>query len=220
MQRILILASLLAFAVVAPVAAQKGSNAVTIAAKPTQVVFGKPTVISGQVTGTGNAGVSVELEGVGAPYTGGYSNVGTPVMTDANGAYSFTVTPQLSTRYRAVAKASPTVRSAEVTVPVALKVGMRVSDRTPARGQRVRFRGSVWPAHDGKTASLQRRTSSGFKTVSTSTLVAATPVNGVTRSAYSFARKIRRTGRYRVVVASGDADHVDGRSRTRRVRVH
>ncbi len=220
MQRILIVACLLAFAIVAPVAAQKGSNAVSIAASPAQVVFGKPTTISGQVTGTGNAGVSVELEGLPAPYTGAYANVGAPATTDANGAYSFAVTPQLSTRYRVVAKASPTIRSSEVTVPVALKVGLRVSDRTPARGQKVRFRGSVWPAHDGKTASLQRRTSSGFKTVATATLAAATPVNGVTRSTYAFVRKIRRTSRFRVVVASGDADHADGHSRTRRVRVH
>jgi hypothetical protein len=96
---------------------------------------------------------------------------------------------------------------------------MRVSDRTPKRGQKVRFSGSVWPAHDGKTASLQRRTSSGWKTVATATTIAAAPVNGVTRSRYSIARKVRRSGRYRVVVDSGDTDHADGRSRKRKLTV-
>jgi hypothetical protein len=220
MKRMLFAATALALTVVAPVAAKPGDNAISIAATPAKVVFSKATVISGQLTGTGNAGVSVQLEGLPAPYTSGYKPVGAPVTTDPQGHYTISVSPQLSTRYRVTAKAKPTVTSGETTVAVALKVGMRASDKTPKKGQKVHFRGSVWPAHDGKTASLQRRTSAGWKTVSTATLVAATPVNGVTRSTYSFTRKIKSTARYRVFVASGDADHVDGRSRARRLRVH
>jgi hypothetical protein len=209
-KRILFMVSALVLAAAAPVAAQKGSNAVSITSKPAKVVFGKTTTISGQVTGSGNAGVKVDLEGATVPST----------TTDANGNYSFTVTPQQTTAFKVTAKTKPPVTSGEATVTVALKVGMRVSDRTPSRGEKVRFFGSVWPAHDGKTASLQRRTSSGWKTVATATTIAAAPVNGVTRSTYSIARRIRRTGTYRVVVDSGDTDHADGRSRKRRLRVH
>jgi hypothetical protein len=219
MSRILVFTCLALLAVAGPVAAQKGTNAVSIQTKPAKVVFGKATTISGQVTGAGNAGVTVELEAQPAPYSSGFKAAGT-VVTDANGGFSFTVTPQLSTAYRVDAKTKPRVRSGEATVLVAMKVGLRVSDRTPARGQAVGFGGSVRPAHDGKTASLQRRTRTGFKTIATVTTVAATPVNGVTRSTYYFKRKVRRTGRYRVIVASGETDHVDGRSRSRRLRVH
>ena len=220
MKRSLFIASALALAVAAPVAAAPSDNAISIAAKPTTVVFGAKTVISGQLTGTGNSGVSVELEGQPAPYTTGYKTVGSPVTTDASGNYSFTVVPQTITKYRVQAKTKPPVTSGETTVNVALKVGLSVSDKTPAKGQTVRFRGSVWPAHDGKIASLQRRTSSGWKTVATTPLVAATPLNGLTRSKYSIARKVRANGRYRVLVDSGDADHLDGKSRTRTLRVH
>jgi hypothetical protein len=219
-KRIILISSVLAIVLAAPVAAQKSDNAISIAAKPANVVFSKATTISGQLTGTGNASVSVELEGQGAPYTSGYKTVGASVMTDATGAYSFTVTPQLSTRYRVKAKTSPPTTSGETTVLVALKVGSRVSDATPTKGQTLIFFGSVWPAHDGKVASLQRKTSSGWKTVATATTIAAPPVNGVTRSRYSIARKVRANGTYRVTVASGDTDHADGRSRTRKVRVH
>lgn len=221
MRRITFIAVLLALSVAAPVlAAKPGSHTVTIAANPAQVTFGKSTVISGQVTGAGNAGLSVTLQAAVAPYTGGFKAVGTPVTTDANGAYSFTVAPQASTRYHASVKASPTVSSPDVTVPVALKVGLAVSDSTPAKGKRVRFSGAVTPAHDGKTAQLQRKTSSGWKTVKTTTLVASTPLAGVARSKYAVKLKIRRSATYRVVAISGDADHVDGTSRTRRLKVH
>ena len=220
MKRSIFIASALALAIAAPVAAAPSDNAVSIAAKPAKVVFGGKTVISGQLTGTGNAGVSVELEGQPAPYTTGFKTVGAPVTTDASGNYSFSVVPQTISKYRVKAKTKPPVTSGETVVNVALKVGMSVSDKTPAKGQNVRFRGSVWPAHDGKIASLQRRTSSGWKTVATTPLVAGTPVNGATRSTYSITRKVRANGRYRVFVDSGDADHLDGKSRARRLTVH
>jgi hypothetical protein len=219
-KRILLSAGALALAVAAPVAAAPSDNAISIAAKPAKVVFGKQAVISGQLTGTGTAGVSVQLQGTPAPYTTGYKPIGPPVTTDGSGYYSFTVAPQMTTKYRVRADTKPPTTSGETTVTVALKVGLSVSDKTPKKGQKVRFRGSVWPAHDGKTASLQRRTSSGWKTVATTTLLAGTPLNGVTRSTYSIRRAIKKTGRYRVFVASGDADHVDGKSRARKLRVH
>jgi hypothetical protein len=214
-------AVLVVLALATPVlAAKPGANTVTIAANPTQLVFGKSTVISGSVTGPGNAGVSVSLEATTAPYTGAFKAVGTPVTTDANGAYSFTVAPQASTRYHVSAKAGPTVDSPDVTMLVALKVGMAVSDKTPKAGQRVRFSGSVTPAHDGKSAQLQKHLSSGWKTIKTTTLVASTPVNGVARSRYAVKAKVSHTGTYRVVVASGDADHADGTSRALKLKVH
>jgi hypothetical protein len=216
-KRIILATAALAFALVGPVVAAPGNNTVTVAAKPAHVVFGKSTVISGQVTGTNNAGVQVTLQGA---TTGGFKPVGNPVATDASGNYSFTVSPQVNTKYHVDAKTKPKAQSPDVTVTVSPKVGMSVSDKTPRKGQKVRFSGSVTPAHDGKVASVQRRTSSGWKTVKTTTLVASTPVNGIARSKYAVRVKVRRTGTYRVLVTVADTDHVDGHSRKRKLRAH
>lgn len=204
-----------------PAAGAPGANSLTVAAAPSRVTFGRPTTISGQLTGTGNAGVEVTLQANPYPYTGGFKDTNVKGTTNPQGAYSLAVTPTLNTRYRVVAKTRPPVTSAEVTVSVRLRVSFRLSDRTPAVGQRVRFSGVVTPGHDGKVARIQRRTSTGaWRTVARATLVATTPVNGVARSRYAKRLGIRRSGTYRVRVTPGDGDHVLGTSVRRRARVH
>ena len=207
---------LLALGLAAPVVAQQ--NAITLTAKPTTVVYGKATTLSGQVTGAGNAGATVELEELAAPFSGGYKTVATAV-TDAAGNFSFSRTPPVNTRYRTTVKIKGKQTSPLVTVLVAPKVTLRVSDSTPRKGQRVRFRGIVTPGHDSKTVALQRRSAGTWKTIKTTTLVSHTPLNNSTRSKYSLRAKVRRTGTYRVYLSSNDADHSDGISRTRKLTV-
>lgn len=202
----------------APPAAQ---NAVTIAASPTAVTFGKPTAISGQVTGPDNAGIEVTLEENPYPYTAGFKATTVTGTTSATGAYMLAVVPTVNTRYRVTAKTKPPASSPEVLVKVRVKVGLRVSDRTPAAGKRVRFSGNVTPGHDGKVVRIQRRTSTGsWKTVARATLVAATPADGVTRSKFSKRLRINRNGTYRARLSPGDGDHAAGNSPRRRLRVH
>ena len=124
----------------------------------------------------------------------------------------------MNTRYHVVAK-SPPATSADVTVLVRTKVGLRLSDRTPLRGARVRFKGSVLPAHDGSRVKIQRRTSAGWRTIATPLLRAATPIDGVPRSKYRKRMRIRRNSTYRTVMP-GHADHARGKSRKRRAFVH
>jgi hypothetical protein len=192
-----------------------GAAAVTIAVTPAIVTFGKPVTITGQVPG--RPGARVELEQTPAPFTDPFKNAAQGT-TDAAANYSFPVVPTLNTRYHVVVKAPPAT-SADVTVLVRSKVGLRLSDRTPARGARVRFRGTVLPAHDGKTVSIQRRTSAGWKTIASPVLVAGTPLNGVARSKYAKRIRIRRSGTYRTVMPA-DADHAQGRSPRRSATVH
>ena len=208
------------FTTPAPGQAPPGQNAVTIAANPATVTFGRPTTISGQVTGPGNAGVEVELEANPAPFTGGFKNAGVKATTNATGAYTMAVTPTVNTRYRVTAKTRPRVTSPETLVNVRVRVTLRLSDSTPAAGRRVRFFGAVTPAHDGKVVRIQRRTAAGWRTVARATLVSATPVNGVARSKFSKRIRIRRNGTYRARVTPGDGDHVRGTSGRRRARVH
>jgi hypothetical protein len=208
-----------ALAVVPPaLAAKPKSGSVTIAAKSGQVVIGKSTVISGTVGGDKNAGVSVTLEGTGAPYTGAYQAVGSPTVTDGQGAYSFRVSPQASTRYHVTAKASPPVTSGNRTVHVVPKVSMRVSDKTPSVFQRIRFSGTVTAPGDATRARVQRHRGKRWQTVKGIPLVAGAPVDGVARSTYTVEKVIvRNSATYRVVVKTSDAL---GKSSTRRMRVH
>lgn len=197
------------------------ANSVTIAAKPTTITFTRATTITGQLRGDKNAGVEVTLEENPYPYTAGFTPTSTKTTTSATGAYSLLAKPSVSTHYRVTAKAKPPVTSAEVAIRVRVKVTFHLSDRTPAKGQRVRFYGTVLPGHDGRLARIQRRTRSGaWKTISTATLVAATPLNGVARSSYSKRLRIGSSGSYRVRMAPADGDHIAGTSGRRLAVAH
>jgi hypothetical protein len=197
------------------------ANTATISPSPATLTFGSATTISGQVTGPGNAGVSVTLEQNPFPYSGGFKSTALTTTTNATGAYSFVVKPLVNTAYRVTAKTKPPVTSPQAAVTVRVKVTFRLSTLKPARGQRVRFSGTVTPAHNGKLARIQKRTSTGaWKTVASATLVAAPPVNGVAVSKFSKRLRISRTATYRVQVNPGDGDHALGNSPSHRVRVH
>ena len=195
----------------------KGAAGLTLDARPSTVVFGGTTTVDGRLSGTSNdVGVTVRLEAdTTRPYGDSYRDTGLTTQTASAGRYSFSVKPALNTQYRATAQASPPVTSNARLVVVRMKVGMILSDSTPRRGQRVRFRGSVTPAHDGRAVLVQRRTSTGaFRTVARTTLRDA----GDARSTYRRGVRIRTDGVYRVKVP-GDDDHVNGFSRARRIDV-
>ena len=61
----------------------------TLAATPNPVPFGKPTVLSGVLSGTGNAGRQVVLQANPFPYTQGFANTANPQVIGATGAFAF-----------------------------------------------------------------------------------------------------------------------------------
>lgn len=197
-----------------PAAGAPTTNALTIAASNRTVTFGRPTTISGQLTGPNNAGVVITLEENPAPYTGAFKSTGLTATTDATGRYSIVVSPPLNTHYIVTAgEKKAQTKSPEIAVRVRVKVTLRLSDRTPRAGQRVWFTGGVLPGHDGKIARIQRRTAAGrWRTIATTPLVAANPVGAITRSKYAKRLRIRKTGTYRVRVAPADGDHIAGSS--------
>ena len=205
--------------------APPGGGATTISAldaKPTIVVFGSNTVLSGRLSGGTVSGVTVRLEvDETRPYGDAYKPATTAsgaritTTSDQSGRFSFTLKPAVNSQYRAVAQTSPNLTSAPRLVLVRTHVGLILSDSTPSAGSLVRFRGTVRPQHDGATAYIQRRSSTGrWSTVARTTLRDA----GSVYSRYSRRIRVRSDGTYRVKVA-GDADHVNGFSRTRRVDV-
>ena len=202
-----------------------GGGATTISAldaKPSILVFGSSTVLSGRLSGGTTSGVTVRLEAdetrpYGDAYKAVTSPTGAPVTTrsDQGGRFAFTQRSQRNTQYRAVAQSSPPVTSAPRLVLVRPLVGLIVSDSTPRAGSLVRFRGTVRPPHDGARVLIQRRSSTGrFVTVARTTLRDA----GTVFSTYSRRIRVRSDGVYRVKLP-GDADHVNGFSRLRSLNV-
>lgn len=187
---------------------------ITCLATPRVVVFGRTSVISGQLAPPNNTGVQVQLQQNPFPFTGGFKNVGALFPSDAAGKVAAPVKPGLHTRYLYVAKTSPPIACAAVEVLVRYRVGFSVDDTSVRRGQLVRFYGTVTPAHNARTVRIQRRTSKGYRTIARTTLRATT--GG--RSKYSRRIRVYRRGTYRVRMPA-DADHANGTSRTRTIRV-
>ena len=187
-----------------------GGADLTIAAKPTTIVFGGATVISGRLRGQNNAGRTVTLRADGYPF-----NVGDAVVartqTSSNGSYSFTQRPDRNTNYQVTFGA---VRTGRVRVNVRFRMSLRASDYTPRSGQVVRLRGRACPESDGAVVSIQRRTRTGrYRTVRRTRLRAA-----ATCSAYSRRLRVHRDGTYRATV--DDAARARGYSRSRFLNAH
>jgi hypothetical protein len=198
------------------VAHKPPSHKVTLSAISNPITFGKPTTLSGKVTGPDHGSVVVTLRA--DPFPVGGATVSVTTTTDANGDFQFTgLKPDRNTRYSVRAKTSPPVESAVVDVLVRVRVRLRLGDSTPRVGQRVRFFGTAAPQHDGSVVRIQRRRASGsWKTVGLTLLRDA----GDARSRYSRRVRIRRDGTYRARVIVVDGDHRSGTSRRRRVDAH
>lgn len=150
------------------------------------------------------------------PLGDSFKHTALTTVTANNGAYQFAPRPSVNTQYRVVAVTSPAVTSPTRLVRVRPLTGLKLSDATPRRGALVRFSGSVSPAHDGASVSVQRRSASGrWTTVARTSLKDA----GTARSVYSRSRRIRSDGVYRVKLPSHN-DHSNGISRSLFIKVH
>jgi len=214
--RLIIAASVLTVAVVLAIASEGSAQkppkpgATSLKASAQQVTFSQPIALSGKVKGA-KQGVTVTIERRAVNSTT-YGPAGT-ATTDANGDFSFADRPAKSSVYKAPAG---TAASPEVAVAVAPLVGLKVGDSTPRKGQRVRFKGTVRPQHDGTRVAIQRKRADGsWVTVRSPRLRDA----GSSYSRYSKRIRIRRSGTYRTVIGA-HADHAEGVSRERTLTVH
>jgi hypothetical protein len=213
--RLIIAASVLTVAVVLAIASEGSAQkppkpgATSLKASAQQVTFSQPIALSGKVKGA-KQGVTVTIERRAVNSTT-YGPAGT-ATTDANGDFSFADRPAKSSVYKATAG---TAASPEVAVAVAPLVGLKVGDSTPRKGQRVRFKGTVRPQHDGTRVAIQRKRADGsWVTVRSPRLRDA----GSSYSRYSKRIRIRRSGTYRTVIGA-HADHAEGVSRERSLTV-
>jgi hypothetical protein len=184
----------------------------TLSASAETVKFGRGVTLSGKLTGPKRDGKNVTLGEDPFPFDA-FDNVGN-ATTDANGDFAFARTPTVNTRYQARQGGE---ESEVVAVSVMPAISLRVGDRTPAAGRRVRFSGRVCPEHDGAVLAIQRRRAPGeWRTVRRTTL-ADDPSTAC--SIYSRRVRVRRDGAYRAF-RPADADHAAGNSRLRRFDVH
>jgi hypothetical protein len=222
MKRVLAIATLLVVggAVSAATAEQpsnKGSKKppkepanLSLSAAPNPVKFGRSLSLSGKLSGPNADGRTVTLREDPFPFDA-LVNVDS-TSSDAQGNYGFVRSPAANTRYQA---RQGGVESEIVTVAVTPRVSLRLSDRTPAAGKRVRFSGRLCPEHDGGSLEIQRRTApKQWRTVARATLVDAGSC-----SSYARRRRVRRDGVFRTFFAAHD-DHAAGGSRARRIDVH
>jgi len=189
--------------------------ALSLAAKPNPVRYGRGTSVGGVLTGTGNAGHPIQLQANPFPHLAGFVNVGNPQVASAQGVFEFTLlSVGLNTQFRVVLPSKPQVVSPVVGVGVAPRVGTRVSARTVFTGARVRFSGTVRPARKGARVVIQRKRGKRWRYVA----VTKSRKGAKRFSRYSRRVRIRRGGSYRVRVQSSDGSYVDSTGRTIKIR--
>lgn len=213
MNRSTALVAALATAAILPAttgAAPKPPATLTLSAAPNPVAAGGNLTLTGKLTGDKVANQKVTLRSDPFPFDA-FTNAG-DATTNASGDFSLIQRPTANTRYQ-VRQGND--ESAIVTVLVRPKVGLRLSDYTPAGGQRVRFTGRVCPEHDGLSVAIQRRSGGRFKTIRRAGL---RDIPNSVCSSYGRVIRIGADGGYRTVIR-GHADHARGVSAVRRANV-
>jgi len=187
-----------------------GATTLTLIAAPSPLVFGANLTLTGKLTANKAANQKVALRADSFPFD--MFAAAASATTNATGDFSLTQKPTVNTRYQA---REGNVESAIVTVQVRPKVGLRLSDYTPAAGQRVRFTGRVCPEHDGSNVAIQRRSNGQYRTIGRAKL---RDIPGSTCSSYRRVMRVSSDSRYRTVI-SAHADHARGVSAVRRANV-
>lgn len=211
MKRTLVISATALVALVAPPAhGAPVPRTLTISATATSIRFGGTVTLSGKLTGSKSDGKTVAVRQDPFPIDG-FTTAGN-ATTNATGDWSLAQKPTANTRYQA---RSGSTESPALDVMVRPAISLKLSDRTPRPGQRVRFSGQLCPEHDGVAIALQRRTANGWRTVASPVLK---DVAGSTCSSFARRLRVRRDGAYRGSFL-GDADHAPGSSRVKRANV-
>jgi hypothetical protein len=188
---------------------------VTLGATPNPVPVSGATTLGGSLTGTGNAGRQVALQANPWPYTQGFLAAANAQVTGAAGEFAFNVLGvPVNTQYRVQMASRPDVVSPLVVVGTTVKVTRRVRVNRGLRAGRIRFRGRLTPAVDGQQVLIQKLRKGIWVNRGQTTA----RHGGAGFSRYSKRVRVRRGGRFRVVVNDITGQHSASPSRS--VRVH
>lgn len=191
----------------------------TLTASPNPAPFSAPITLSGQLTGTGGPGRSVQLQQNAFPYTAGFAPVGNAQVTDSSARFSFSVLSLTqNTQFRVVTTSSPLVVSPIVIAGSAIIVKVHVGTHRMRSGSRLKFSGSVTPREDGALYAVQRRhDGTQWTTVAGSSLRRSSTSS--TKSSYAKRVRIRHSGVYRIFVGVADGSHVSNTSKSVHIKV-
>jgi hypothetical protein len=188
-----------------------------LAKSQTSDVFGSPFIISGSLSGLGNANQPIALQQSPYPYLAPFVNIGVPGTTNAVGAFSFRISNlAMNTQFRVVTLTKLPLYSPVATEHVALNVTLRA--QATRRTGFVRLYGLVAPARAGtpivfqleKAVRPSGKSESGVRYVTASKTVIKR--GGKTFSRFSAIVEIRHAGRYRALVKLGKGPLVSGTS--------
>ena len=153
MKRTLVISAAALAALVAPSAqGAPPAQTLTMGASATTVKFGGTVTLSGKLAGGKFDAKNVTVRQDPFPVDS-FANAGS-ATTNATGDWLFAVKPTANTRYQA---RSGKADSPAVDVMVRPAISLKLSDRTPKRGQRVSFSGTLCPEHDGVAIALRAR---------------------------------------------------------------
>ena len=187
---------------------------VSLAANPNPVkAASSSTTLSGQLTGTNNAGRRVVLQSSVWPYTSGFQNASNEQVTNASGGFAFPVlSVPANTQFRVQMPDRPQVVSPIVTVGVKPYVKSKVSKRRVRRGRRVRFTGSIAPA---TTAGQQQIVVQKYRR---GQWVAVAATMARANGSFSIREKIRRGGTYRVWTNATNGQYAANKGKKIKIR--
>jgi hypothetical protein len=165
----------------------------TLAATPSEVIFGQPVTLAGHASQTGVAvpNLAVSLLANNNPFT--------TATTNATGDYSATNTPQANTVYSATVPNGATTPTANVGVHqlLTLKATRKLATGT--------FKGAIAPSHPNRQVVIQLKKGTSFVTFAKATTTST--------STYSVKKQLKPCGKFQFrAVTAADADHMDGTS--------
>ena len=184
-----------------------------------QAVVGTPFVLSGTLSGFGNAGRRVIVQATTFPYLAPFTPIGPPAVTDANGRFSFRVANiAASTDFRVLTTDLRPLYSSVLNVKAAARVTLHA--RSSGHTGLVRLYGTIAPAEVGAKLYIQlhkavRRPGSSESTERfVSQFSTVVKKGGRTFSRFSVVVKVLHTGRYRALVRVRTGAVVSGSSAT------
>jgi hypothetical protein len=180
-----------------------------ITAAPSPAPYGGAVTIEGTLSGTGSAYAAVQLQQAAFPYTEGFSDIGNPELTLANGTFLFNeLGLALNTEYRVV---TGLVASAAVAVSVSVAVTLNAHATGTRKHPTVSFSGTIAPAEPSARIAFERLVGTAWKVVG-GTVAKVTVNNGVV--GFSKTVRVNSGGFYRALVLPVEGAHVSGYSET------
>ena len=196
------------------VATAKIPLALAITAAPNPVAVGGSVTLEGTLSGTGSANAPVQLQQEAFPYTEGFTDLGNPELTLANGTFVFNeLGLALNTQYRVVAGK---VASTAVVVSVSLGVTLQTRSTGTHSHPAVRFSGTISPAEPGSRIAIERLIGTNWKVLG-GTVASATVVAGVVHFAKTI--QLHSGGFFRALALPVEGAHVAGYSGPMLVRL-